>query len=103
VLSEKLILGNAGDFELDDRMLNYLSVTLDPIDKPNINLIYNEIKERIKEVTTDYIYQSLLYGTDFYIKYEYWIDNNFSIISLYSDPEEMTWKESTLIGVKNAD
>lgn len=93
VLSEKLILKGEGDFELDDRMLNYLSTCLGPLDKPNLNIIYNEIKQRVKEIASDYTYQCLLLGDDFYIKYDYWYDHNFSRINLYSDNAEKAWNE----------
>lgn len=88
VLCEKLILGPSSDFELDDRMLEYLSACLHVLDQPNIQVIYAEIRKRVIEISSDFVYQSLLNSGELYMKYDYHCGKQFSKINLYPYPTD---------------
>lgn len=91
MLGEKLILGIEGECELNGVLLDYLYSTLHILDKPNVNIIYTEIRKRAEEITADYIYQSLLVNGEFYLKYDYYLGKKFTQLQLYVDTSETAW------------
>lgn len=91
ILGEKLMLGSSEECELNGLLLQYLYSCLDILDKPNAGIIYDEIRKRVAEISSDMIYQSLLLSGEFYIKYDYHVSNKFSRIQLYVDPAERAW------------
>lgn len=91
ILGEKLMLGMAAEYELDGRMLEYLSEALDILDRPVVEVIYDEIRKRVTELSSDLVYQSLLLNGEFYLKYDYHIGKKFTRLQLYVDPSESAW------------
>lgn len=91
ILGEKLILGIEGECELNGVLLDYLYSTLHILDKPNVNIIYTEIRRRAEEIASDYVYQNLLLNGEFYLKYDYHLGKKFTRLQLYVDPSEAAW------------
>lgn len=91
ILGEKLMLGIAAEYELDGLMLQYLSECLDILDRPNVEVIYDEIRKRVEDLSSDLVYQSLLLNGEFYLKYDYHIGKQFTRLQLYVDPSESAW------------
>lgn len=91
MLGEKLILGIEGEAELNGVLLEYLYSCLHPLDKPNVEVIYNEIRKRVEELSSELVYQNLLVNGEFYLKYDYYLGKNFTRIQLYVDPSESAW------------
>lgn len=91
MLGEKLILGVEGECELNGVLLGYLYSCLHDLDKPNVEIIYNELRKRVEEIASDLTYQNLLGNGEFYLKYDYHLGNKFTRIQLYVDPSESAW------------
>jgi hypothetical protein len=91
IMGEKLMLGVTGECELNGVLLGYLHSTLDILDKPNVEIIYAEIRKRVEELSTNLTYQSLLCSGEFYLKYDYHVSKQFTKIQLYVDPSETAW------------
>lgn len=91
ILGEQLILGPTEKYAFDDRMLEYLVGSLDPLDKvgltnedDNVTLIYLEMIDIVDKIQQDYVYQSLLTSGEVFLKYDYEIGKQFSRIRLYT-------------------
>lgn len=93
LLGEKLMIGPNEDLEFDRSMVQYLDACLNPEDRPNSFVIYEEIKKRVGEISSDYVYQSLLTNGEQYFKYDYHLDGQFTRIQLYVDPQEDAWTQ----------
>lgn len=91
IMGEKLMLGVTGECELNGVLLGYLHSTLDILDKPNVEIIYAEIRKRVEELSANLTYQSLLCSGEFYLKYDYYVSKQFTKIQLYVDPSESAW------------
>lgn len=87
LLSERLIEGPTAPLEFDNRMLNYMVSCLGELDKPIAEVIYEEMRRRVAEVTQDLVYQALLTSGEFYLKYDYDFNEQFTKIRLYVDNE----------------
>jgi hypothetical protein len=88
IMAEKLMLGMSAECELNGVLLQYLHSTLDILDKPNVDIIYSEIRRRVEELSVNPVYQSLLTSGEFYLKYDYHVSKQFTRIQLYVDPSE---------------
>lgn len=84
-LGERLLEGPLVELEFENRMVNYLYTCLGELDKPNVQVIYQEIQKRVEEVTNEYIYHLLLTSGELYLKYEYQLSKRFTTLRLYVD------------------
>lgn len=85
LLSERLIEGPTVPLEFDNRMMNYMVSCLGELDKPSAEIIYNEMRKRVQEVTDDLVYQSLLTGGELFLKYDYDFNEQFTRIRLFAN------------------
>jgi len=92
MLGERVILGLAWECELDVGVPQYLAQCLDPLDLPLCNQIYEKIKANVEQIASDYIYQSLTFSGELYLKYDYHIGKKFSRLQFYVDPSESAWR-----------
>lgn len=90
LLSERLLEGPTAPLEFDNRMMAYMVSCLGVLDKPSAEIIYAEMRKRVQEVTQDLVYQSLLTSGEFYLKYDYHFNEQFTRIRLYVDGE-LNW------------
>lgn len=87
-LGEMLLRQGESVLYMGDELLNYISASLHTVDKPNLQLIYEEIIKRVEQISSDRIFQSLSSPGDFYLKYEYQFNNKFTRLQLFVDPTE---------------
>lgn len=92
MLGERVMLGLAWESELDVGVPQYLAQCLDPLDLPLCNLIYEKIKANVEGIATDYIFQSLAFSGELYLKYDYYVGKKFSRLQFYVDPSESAWR-----------
>lgn len=92
ILGERLMQGMSDSCELDGTLLQYLHSCLDILDKPNVGIIYDEIRRRVESLSADYVYQSLLSSGEFYLKYDYRLSRKITRLQIYVDPSETSWK-----------
>lgn len=68
-----------------------LTQCLHELDLPNLIVIYEEIKKRVEEISSDIVYQSLLTNGELYIKYDYRLGRSFTQLTLYPDSTDNAW------------
>ncbi|QYN80009.1 hypothetical protein PQD71_gp116 [Kosakonia phage Kc263] len=87
MVSERLLEGPTAPLEFDNQMLAYMVSCLGELDKPSALIIYEEMRKRVTEISEDPIYYSLLVSGEFYLKYDYEFNADFTRIRLYVNAE----------------